>query len=346
MKILHVIGTFNNGGIENLLVNLTRQQVLQGYAVGLMIITDSCSQTMIHALHPKVNVLFVEKPEGNHNPFYFIKINWMYHCYNPDILHLHSPYLSNLFRSLGSKEKRFVHIHNVLSGYKYSSHVDRYIAISKCVYDVYLRDIGNDNCTILYNGIDFSKLSEKDVYNEKPTRFVCIGRVLFDTKGQDILLAAFERLLEKRTDLRLDFWGAGPDLERLRELVLERNLGGYIKVGGDVDNSYVNSHLKEYDVAVYASRHEGLGLAAIEAMGVGVPVLLSDVDGHREVSENGRFATMFESNNVGSLVDALLYILDNYTEAKKVAEQAKKNVDKKFSIEKMANQLSLIYQAY
>lgn len=346
MKILHVIGTFNNGGIENLLVNLTRQQVLQGNVVGLMIITDSCSQSMIRSLHTEVKVLFVGKPEGNHNPYYFLKINWMYHRYNPDVLHLHSPSLNALFRAFNSKEKRFAHIHNVLPGYKYSPLVNRYLAISKCVFDVYQRNIGNDKCTILYNGIDFSKLSEKEMYNINPIRIVCVGRMLFNTKGQDVLLTAFERLLKIRKDVRLDFWGGGTDLYKLREMVSEKELAEYVQIAGDVDNTYVNSHLKEYDLAVYASRHEGLGLAAIEAMGVGVPVLLSDVDGHKEVSEGGQYATMFEVNNVNSLVDALLYVLDNYHHARVIAEKAKIYVRNKFSIEVMANQLSSIYQSF
>lgn len=347
MKILHVIGTFNNGGIENLLVNLTRQQVLQGHVVGIMIMTDSYTPSLILSLHPEVKVLFVKKPKGSRNPYYLLKINWMYHQFSPEVLHLHSPFQNSLFWAFGRKEKRFAHIHNVLPGYRYCPQINRYLAISKCVYDVYQHITGNDKCSVLYNGIDFSKLSEKVVYNiDDPIRIVCVGRVLFETKGQDILIEAFEKLLEARKDVRLDFWGTGTDLEKLSKMVSERKLGSYVYVAGDVDNSYVNSHLKDYDLAVYASRHEGLGLAAIEAMGVGIPVILSNVNGHQEVSDSGKYATMFETNNVNSLVDALLSVLEDYHHATLLARKAKQFVRNKFSIEEMACQLASIYQKF
>lgn len=268
----------------------------------------------------------------------------MYHCFNPDILHLHSPLQNYLFWSLGRKEKRIAHIHNVLSGYKYSSQINRYLAISKCVYDVYNRNIGNDKCSILYNGLDFTKLSEKVKYDiGNQVKIVCIGRMLFDVKGQDILLFAFEKLLEYRRDVRLVFWGGGKDLDKIHEMVSERRLDDYVEIDGDVDNSYVNSHLKDYDLAVFASRHEGLGLAAIEAMGAGVPVLLSNVDGFMEVSNEGRYASLFENNSVASLVESILDVLDNYHNVSIMAEKAKYYVRDKFSIEKMACQLASIY---
>ncbi len=346
MRILHVIGSFNNGGIENLLINLTRQQVKQGLEVGLMIVTNFFTEAMIQALDSQIKVLYVQKPVGNRNPYYLIKMNWIYHKFNPDILHLHSPYSIPYFKSLGRKEKRFVHIHNNVDVYGYDNSINRYFAISKCVYDVYQEHIQNDNCSICYNGIDFSTLSEKIHYLDRPRRIIQVGRMLMDVKGQDITLNAFDILMNEGYDLQLEYWGGGPDVEKLKAMVRERKLENVVKVIGDVDNNYVYSHLGDFDIAVYSSRHEGLGIAAIEAMGAGVPVVLSDVDGHLEISDNGKFGNLFESGNTISLANVISNLLADYPNAITKALKAKVFVRKNFSIENMAGQLLNFYRKY
>ena len=156
----------------------------------------------------------------------------------------------------------------------------------------------------------------------------------------------YKRQLKDGCNLRLEFWGNGPDIGRLRNMVKEKGLESYVKVAGDVDNNYICNHLCDFDIAVYSSRHEGLGIAAIEAMGAGVPVVLSNVDGHKEVSENGAVCSLFKSEEPHSLADEIKKITDNYQEAIALSHKAKKYVRDSFSIEKMASQLLNIYQNY
>lgn len=346
MRILHVVGSFNNGGIENLLINLTHQQILQGLEVGIMIVTDFYSDSMISSLNSKVRVLYVQKPVGSHNPYYLLKLNWIYHRFAPDVLHLHSPYTIPYFKKLWRKEKKFVHIHNNVDIYDYDSSVNRYLAISRCVFDVYQKHLNNDKCSICYNGVNFKALIEKTYYSERPVKIVQVGRLLLEVKGQDITLYAVERLICQGYNLKVEFWGTGKDLMKLRSLVTEKGLDSIVKVVGDVDNKYVNSHLQDFDIAVFSSRHEGLGVAAIEAMGVGVPVLLSDVDGHKEVSCDGIYANMFQPDSVDGLSQKLIDVVNHYEKAVKLAIEAKQYVLSNFSIEHMADQLFEIYKKY
>lgn len=343
MRVLHVIGSFNNGGVENLLINLTRQQIRQGLEVGLMIVTNSITEGMKETLDPKVIVLCVNKPVGNHNPLYFMKLNWMYHQFSPDVLHLHSPYSIKYFVSLGRKEKRFVHVHNNVDIYGFDNSINQYLAISKSVYDVYHQNIHNNKCTICYNGIDFSNYKEKENYATQPKRLIQVGRLLMEVKGQDITLSAFKLLITKIPYLQLEYWGDGPDVDRLREMVRIEGLENSVKVVGDVDNKYVKAHLKDFDVAIFSSRHEGLGLAAIEAMGVGLPVILSNVDGHLEISENGRYASLFISEDIHSLAKLIHDMIRDYPSFVDFAHRTKKYIKNKFSIEEMSCSLLKIY---
>ena len=346
MRVLHVLGSFNNGGVENLLINLTKQQVRQGLDVGLMIVTNSMSAQMLNALDPQVKLLYVNKPVGNHNPFYLFKLNWMYHSFGPDILHLHSPYSIPYFFSFGRREKRFVHVHNNEDTYSFNSSINRYFAISKTVYDAYHHQIDNDLCTICYNGVDFSLINEKTDYSKKPNRFVQVGRLLIDTKGQDLTLNAFEIMIKEGADLFLEFWGDGPDKTVLCEMVREKGLDSRVKVVGDVDNKYVKQHLQDFDAAIFSSRYEGFGIAATEAMGVGLPVVLSNIDAHLEISDKGKMATLFEMNNYLSLTESLKYVIDHYSKVCEIANSTKKIVRTKYSIEEMSKHLLWYYKIY
>lgn len=68
-------------------------------------------------------------------------------------------------------------------------------------------------------------------------------------------------------------------------------------------------YLSKLDVFVSASRSEGFGLAAIEAMATGIPCLLSSVPGHLDFIERG-WAVGFVAEDTQSFIEGLNYILD------------------------------------
>ncbi|NEY36651.1 glycosyltransferase [Streptomyces sp. PRKS01-65] len=104
---------------------------------------------------------------------------------------------------------------------------------------------------------------------------VCVGR-LCRQKGQDVLLAAWDRIAERVPDARLVLVGDGPDGARLRALA-----PASVRFTGAVADAL--PWYRAADVVVLPSRWEGMALAPLEAMACGRPVVLSDVDGAREV---------------------------------------------------------------
>ena len=103
---------------------------------------------------------------------------------------------------------------------------------------------------------------------------VCVGR-LCEAKGQDLLLAAWPRILERVPSAHLVLVGEGTVDARLRMRV-----GTGVLLAGHRDD--VSMWLAAADVVVAPSRREGLSLAVLEAMAVGRPVVATDVDGMRE----------------------------------------------------------------
>ncbi|CAL9425593.1 Alpha-maltose-1-phosphate synthase [Streptomyces sp. enrichment culture] len=104
---------------------------------------------------------------------------------------------------------------------------------------------------------------------------VCVGR-LCRQKGQDVLIAAWDRLAEQVPGARLVLVGDGPDRARLRALA-----PASVRFAGAVADA--SDWYRAADVVVLPSRWEGMALAPLEAMACGTPVVVTDVDGAREV---------------------------------------------------------------
>ena len=343
MRILHIVGSFLNGGIETLLVNVANRQSQDGHEVGIIFITNRIAKELVSEIDSSVKTYYVNKPVGSKNPYFLLRLNYFYRRFCPQILHLHGSNFTNLLLGKCTGEKRFVTLHNNVIKIYYSKSVDQYIAISECVRASFVRQTGMQNCTVCYNGITLENFVTKTEYREKPQKIVCVGRVLFGVKGQDILIDALTRLKSQGYSLACDFYGTGSDYELLKHLIEKNNLQASVKALGNIPNEYLAKHLHEYDLAVQASRHEGLGISAIETMACGVPTILSAVDGFLEVSKNGQYAMLFANESAAELCDKLISAIEHYDTCIILAKDAKNYVDASFSILKMVSELDTIY---
>ena len=344
MKILHSIGSFVNGGIETLLTNVVNRQVAEGNTVAIMIVTDKWSQEMIDALDRRIKVFYINKPVGSKNPFYLFKMLYHYKKLKADILHLHGPDSARFFMPKNKEERRVVTLHNEVMHMTFSKSVDIYIAISQCVLDAFKQKTGHNNCVICYNGIDTDKFKYKKDYREKPHKIAALGRILFDTKAQDLIVQAFSKLpIEIRKDIHLDIIGDGKDADILKTLVKKLGIEDCVTLVGNVPNTFVTENICNYDLLLCASHHEGLGITAIEGMAAGVPLLLSDALGYIEVTENGKYGTHFKHSDVDAMRDAIIYSYNNYKTMSLTAMVSIKYVREKFSIKKHVKQVMDVY---
>lgn len=115
-------------------------------------------------------------------------------------------------------------------------------------------------------------------------RIVTVARLVHE-KGVDVLLRSFAFVLTECPSARLTVVGGGPLLRRLRDDAAALGIGQSVVFAGNVED--VTPFLLDADVFALTSRSEGLGLAAIEAMAVGRPVVASAVGGLPEVVVHG-----------------------------------------------------------
>ncbi|WP_159448381.1 glycosyltransferase [Demequina sp. NBRC 110052] len=109
----------------------------------------------------------------------------------------------------------------------------------------------------------------------EPFTFVSVAR-LARQKGQDQLLRAFALAAPHLDGARLRLVGDGPMRDELRELAASLGLGETVEFVGYV--SAPEDEIAASDCFVLASRWEGFGVALVEALQCGVPVLATDCD--------------------------------------------------------------------
>jgi glycosyltransferase involved in cell wall biosynthesis len=100
---------------------------------------------------------------------------------------------------------------------------------------------------------------------------------------------------------------------------------------------------KKAEMVIVPSWYEGLGLAAIEAQYLGVPLAVSDTTGLNEVVEDGKNGLTFEPRNSQSLANAMIKILRNEVDVPSMVRAAKKTV-RVFSLDRHIVDLESAYK--
>ncbi|MGA5324407.1 glycosyltransferase [Streptomyces seoulensis] len=159
---------------------------------------------------------------------------------------------------------------------------ERVVCVSEAERETGVRAGVRASYAVVPNGIDLGRFSPAPAPAARAglpglgagPLVVCVGR-LCPQKGQDVLLAAWERVLTVLPEARLVLVGDGPDREKLGQ-----SAGSRVQFAGEVGD--VLPWYRAADLVVLPSRWEGMALAPLEALACARAVVLSDVDGARE----------------------------------------------------------------
>ena len=136
---------------------------------------------------------------------------------------------------------------------------------------------------------------------------------LINRKGPDVLLAAFNQVCQTDTRLRLLLLGSGPDRASL-EAIVPPELSDRVIFLGHRPPDALPAIFAQADAFCLPSRHDGWGVVINEALGAGLPVLVSDAvgAGHDLIQDgyNGRIVPAEDSD---ALAMALREISDDAT---------------------------------
>lgn len=171
-----------------------------------------------------------------------------------------------------------------------------------------------------------SSVVDKILSLKKQYKLICGCGSLIKRKGFSQLI----KYLDHNSDAAVILIGRGEQEEYLRKLASDLGVENRVLFLGFLKDSYIYYHY--FDVYCMSSNSEGFGLAMIEAMQMGTPIVCSDLDIYKGYFGNNEVG-LFEFNNQDSFnmaVDKVLADTEYYS------IQAKKLSDTVFSLENMA----------
>lgn len=295
-----------------MVADIMAEQIKAGHEVTLLIINRHYEQPLLDALPHELQVVRLDRPQGSHNPLWFLRYNLLLRRTRPDIIHFHQ--VKGAYYTIHPRGVPMVHtVHDTAIPTPPAPRLDRVFAISQAVSDDLSNRYGMDS-VIVENGIASTRISKRPAGRmpSSPLRLVNVARLTHPKKGQDIAIEAMGILASRGIDATLDLIGEGESEPFLRELADRLGVGEKVRFLGNRSRRQIYSTLADYDIFLLPSRNEGFGLTVAEAMAACLPVVVSDIEGPMEIIGNGRYGTPFESGNPHSLADAITAVATDY----------------------------------
>jgi len=230
--------------------------------------------------------------------------------------------------------------------HKVLKHFDRIVAVSNSFeLELFKMGLPYEKLAIVYNSYDdkaFWKQKKKSsIKNRDLLDIVMTGHFRWSKDQATIIRAA--HILKKRGILvKVHLIGAGdPVLMAVcRRLVAELFLTDSIIFAGQkrVDATLLSA----FDLFVFSSISETFGIALLEAMACGMPVLVSDIPPLMELIENGKYGLYFETGNAESCADEILRFLEDRDLREKMGERAYSR-SQNFTPQKVVRDLEMVY---
>ncbi|HYJ41043.1 MAG TPA: glycosyltransferase [Steroidobacteraceae bacterium] len=205
----------------------------------------------------------------------------------------------------------------------------------------------HEKSTVIYNGVDSACFDPVEAFEAakrlraslgvKPGALLLgsVGR-LAPEKNHEVLLTTLRRLRVARVDAHLVIAGNGPLREQLLRRAAELEIADRVNLIGEFED--VRPVLAAMDVFVLPSTAvESFSNAALEAMSMGRPVILSDIGGAREMIEDGVEGYVVSATELSARLPAIIAAL--YADPRKrqnMGAAARARVVTRFSVAGMA----------
>ncbi|MFY9282731.1 MAG: glycosyltransferase [Miniphocaeibacter sp.] len=149
----------------------------------------------------------------------------------------------------------------------------------------------------------------KSKVKSKNFNFVSTGN-LIDTKRMDLTIKAFYKAFKGNTKITLTIFGQGPNHKSLEELINQYKLSDQVKLMGLCSRKKIAEQLSKSNCFVLVSQSETFGVAYIEALAMGVPVIATKCGGP-EGFVNKDNGIMIDVDNEEQLIEAMHYMYKN-----------------------------------
>ncbi len=215
------------------------------------------------------------------------------------------------------------------------SHADAIVTPSQSAAR-FVERLSGKQSTIIYRGMPFEEIdslpADQTIRTQAGERKIIayVGRLIHG-KGVIHLLEAMNRL--NRSDIFLVIIGDGPERATLEKYTEEHNLVDQIRFLGNIPFQSVISILKATDIFVNPSYNEGLPTSVLEAGACRRAIIATHVGGTPEILTSHHSGIIIEPHNTEALRKALQELLDDPKRRQILGDNARQEIEQKFSWE-------------
>lgn len=196
---------------------------------------------------------------------------------------------------------------------------------------------------VVHCGIPIPPRPEKQP-SSPGTRIICVGR-LCPAKGQFQFLEVVKRLTNLERKFQVELVGTGPDEDFLRQSIAAQGLSDTIRMTGALAHHEVLKAVAQASLFVLPSFAEGIPVALMEAMALGVPVVSTSIAGIPELIESGRSGVLVPPSDIDGLVVALSQVLQGSLPLDAYVAQARTVIETSFDIRQTGSQMAALFAA-
>ncbi|HKJ72783.1 MAG TPA: TIGR03088 family PEP-CTERM/XrtA system glycosyltransferase [Alphaproteobacteria bacterium] len=369
--VVHIIGEFGIGGMENGIVNIINQTPPGRYRHAIVGLKSSVAMKE-RLTDPDVRVVALGKGLGKGFGIY-TQVYRLLRQWKPAIVHTRNlPTIDMVVPAVLAGVRHRVHgehgrdmVELAGGNRKYnlirravSPLVQQYIAVSKDIAG-WLHDVvGVPERKIrqIYNGVDIERFHPAapsraaipdgpgaDFAPEEAVVFGTVGRMA-TVKDQLSLARAFVQLVtnnpEARNKARLVMVGEGPLRSEARAVLADAHVSELAWLPGA--RADIPEHLRALDVFVLPSLNEGISNTILEAMATGLPVIATEVGGNPELltPETGRLVPKADPS---ALARAMKDYLDSPALLRAHGAAGRRRAEDAFSLAVMTEQYLSVY---
>lgn len=366
LKVLHLLNYLGNGGSEKYIFSLAKKLHGKSCRFYIAYSEDGPGRSMFEELGIDLIPLKMNSPFDLKAAKQLKKL-----CrqLSIDVIHTHflrENYISVMSRIAGNRvgiiNTRHMLFENswpvVLANRLFTRFNSRIIAVSARVRDRLIKEgIDENRIKLIYNGVDpaewdcsvaaiFRKeagISEEDMLITSVSRFS-------PEKGHDFIIDVIAYMKQNRSALgltgkkyRFVLAGSGPLHGAMVEKAKMHGLLDEIIFPGYVNN--VRELLKDSDIFIAHSQYEALGIAILEAMAAGLPVITTDSGGTSEiVNDGGQNGILVRYGDVQGYAESIALLINDSQLRRQYADNGLKVVRERFSLDKTAAETYNLYE--
>jgi glycosyltransferase involved in cell wall biosynthesis len=365
LRIFRVITFLDFGGVEQVLANSVPELIQSSNLKVKVVVLGNGGRVQKELVQKGVDILVLDQNPRIPNLKLILKLLRLIKEFQPDVVHCQAAeanfhgVIAARMAGVPVRIGEEIGFPNHHTYWKYIfklvyKNATKVIAISQAVKNriVELGEVEEEKVEVVYNPVSigerkilrFAQNDRNNTESEREKVFVFVTTCrLVPVKNLDSLLNAFERLCQEFSEKNTGLWivGDGPLKINLENQSKQLGIENKVKYWGFQENVF--PFLEKADAFILPSLSEGSSVSLVEAMSMGLPSIVTEVGGTKEIIGNSNSAIFIDPLDEGSIFKALSACMNLSNEQREILGKSAINESKRFSIDHYIKKLLDVY---